>query len=925
MDTQSESGLNELKNRTPALIIIASLVISLIVASIANIISYQVFLPFHEQSKALYGSQMEKFLTDHLHEEKYWQNISKALPEPETQEDLIGFMVGNANGATQMTRFLSNQLIYPMYKYLEDYIANDNDKVRNTKLQHPKYETKIIGEAMYALFSLQKHEKAPIRGYIVMVWNLEKPKIIARKIALSTFLCSLFSLLTGGFLLYFRIRKGFIHEINQLSNNLQLTAEELKILSIKKIVEPIKHEQIENIEEKEDTASANEKVRKTYQFLEMLTSEMRMPIQAIIGFCTLLSKNLTEGQNVKYLEKINVSTLVLMDTVNDLRDLSAIENKSFKLKEQNFDPREQYESLTDLFSHQIRSKDVKLWIIFSPDVITPLKGDATRLKQILINVVNHFVNLCNSGHFFISTEVINKTGLKVALKTTVEIASEQAFASEALNTQQKLKTLTDNGRLGFQSHLSLNLCLRLIDLLGGEIEFSQPTPKRMKCEFILRFNCDAAQQYTYQNQLLKLLRVIVISTNEFTFNYFKQALSPYGINVEWLDSNTIKQNITFTPYSKTPAFIIDEEETSLLLCADLIKEHEIILGKSVLILLDSFSRAESKGKPPKELAKFTNKSYFFELPAKQSRLIEIFSEIVKSNERLLVDELPEENDLSLKGKRILVVDDSLLNLELMLELLDDWQAFSATAGNGKEALERLTLDSKFDCILMDLQMPIMGGLEATRQIKNDLKLAHIPIIAVAANTKQDCKNDCLALGMAAVLFKPISAPLLKKTIDNALKETDCIPISSIQISSIQIDKDSKTSDILNSAPPLVQPYNDVFNPIKALELAAGKKELLDKILVMFCRKYQYASQLIATSLHQNDFKSAKRIAHSVKGCAATISASNVEHLSEKIENAIAENNAIDEIQLQINELNVELQKLCASIEDFVREDSKQKP
>ena len=249
----------------------------------------------------------------------------------------------------------------------------------------------------------------------------------------------------------------------------------------------------------------------------------------------------------------------------------------------------------------------------------------------------------------------------------------------------------------------------------------------------------------------------------------------------------------------------------------------------------------------------------------------------------------------------------------MIEILSEWGMLFATASHGKEAVDLLEKDSAFDYILMDLQMPVMNGIEATEKIKASPLYSRIPVIIITANDDSHLQERYRQLGIQYVLSKPVRAQLLMNTLLGSINNTDQILRSDAQT---EASIDRVIATIKQEQQQEIEALS-VLNIEEALELTSGKKELLEKILQMFVRDYGNAAQQIEQFLQAEDLESAERLAHSVKGCAATIAAGSVQKLSKEIEHAIAEEAPLPQIEIQIHLLEIELKKLCASIDSFV--------
>ena len=265
-------------------------------------------------------------------------------------------------------------------------------------------------------------------------------------------------------------------------------------------------------------------------------------------------------------------------------------------------------------------------------------------------------------------------------------------------------------------------------------------------------------------------------------------------------------------------------------------------------------------------------------------------------ESVMADSLAPGNqdEQRFAGARLLLVEDNELNQELVCEMLSDTGLNIDVAGNGLEALEKLKVNT-YDVVLMDMQMPLIDGLETTRRLRRDLLLTSLPVLALTANATLEDRTACLAVGMNDFLSKPVAASALLNTLDQWLLAPDASVTS---------------TEITGSG-------DNVLNIDHALELMGGKTALLHKMLNMFKDRYADSVDTMRLLVQQQQWEELQRLAHTLRGVSANIAADDLSAAAAMIENTIKRHPDAPQVQDLVDTYAIHLQQLMGSIDKFL--------
>ncbi|MEM6342645.1 MAG: two-component regulator propeller domain-containing protein [Bacteroidota bacterium] len=537
----------------------------------------------------------------------------------------------------------------------------------------------------------------------------------------------------------------------------------------KKVADRTQELQMANEREKEARAHAESAARSKSEFLANMSHEIRTPMNGMLGMAELLNDEALSPEQKNYVSTIIKSGESLLSIINDILDFSKIESGKLELENSPFSVRDCVEEVLGLFAGKLGDKPVEFLYFIDPSLPAHIMGDGLRLRQVLLNLVSNALKFTAKGEIIIKVDklpsedsvALEKGAFKVRFSlsdTGIGIPKKKIETLFDAFTQVDASTTRKYGGTG----LGLAISSRLVKLMGGEFMVESEVGKGT--EFSFHFATAApADPALFAIPSLDLTplqdkEVLLIDAHHLHGKMIAEQLTKWGCIVNW-QKNLKAAAAYLNTHPKTDLII----NNSPLPTKEDWSRIKALLAKSdakklQLASLFSFKQIKQRGLFDKVLAKPLAKRSFYDT------LVSVFAEgspVIKTVASQDAEKAYAIDD----SLHILLAEDNLVNQKLALKMLEKIGYKADLAVNGKDAYEKV-LDSHYDLVLMDVQMPEMDGLEVTQKIRKQASVVSQPIIiAVTANAMQGDKEMCLAAGMDDYITKPFKQKDLLSVIE----------------------------------------------------------------------------------------------------------------------------------------------------------------
>ena len=521
-----------------------------------------------------------------------------------------------------------------------------------------------------------------------------------------------------------------------------------------------------------DAVSAAETANRAKStFLSNMSHDIRTPMNAIIGFTTLAVSNIENKEKVRdYLGKILASSNHLLSLINDILDMSRIESGKIHLEETKVNLSDLLHDLKTIISGQIHAKQLELYMDAMDVTDEDIYCDKTRLNQVLLNLLSNAIKFTPAGgtvsvrlRQFPSTQK-DCAQYEIRVKDN-GIGMSQEFAQKIFDPFERERTSTVSKIQG--TGLGMAISKNIVNMMGGTIEIK--TQKNKGTEFIIRlmFRIQSEKHRVEKITELEGLKALVVDDDFNTCDSVTKMLVKVGMRSEWTLSGKeavlrAKQSIELG--DAFHAYIIDWRLPDMN-GIEVTRQIRSLGDDTPIIILTAYDWSEIEVE-----AKAAGVTAFCAKPMFMSDLRETLMTALGQKKEQNNDDVLPEADFNFKNKHILLVEDNELNSEIATEILTEYGFIVDTAENGAEALEKVSTSKPgtYDLVLMDVQMPVMNGYEATKCIRKlkDPALANISILAMTANAFDEDRKKALESGMDGFLSKPIVIKELVQALKN---------------------------------------------------------------------------------------------------------------------------------------------------------------
>ena len=598
------------------------------------------------------------------------------------------------------------------------------------------------------------------------------------------------------------------------------------------------------------------------QFLANMSHEIRTPLNGVIGMSDLLSKTPLSTDQTEFVETIQNSGRTLLALINDILDISKIEAGRIEVEHVDFDLHELVNATTQMFEAQSRDKGLRLNVQIDPDVPFNLRGDSLHMRQVLINLVSNAVKFTPEGSVSVRVSASNVTDTAASIHFAVRdtgIGISKLAQSRIFDkfTQADESTTRRFGGTG----LGTAIAKQLVELMGGRMGvISSPGEGStfwFELPLLRQADGDPAPRLLHASAL-------IISEQTQTWRPIAAQLEQLG--VAWRHAQTHTDALELLEHDKqarqTIAFVVEDEEVPPYLPEQL---QKIRPGLRVI--------AVAEPKAANDAEALLEAGYFCLLSTPISK--PLLANTLHAGGIALAEATPpgRPEELApttrLRGLNVLVGEDNLTNQKVIARILEQGEHRATVVGNGEEVLDTLET-TDFDLLIIDMQMPVMGGIEAAqvyRFMRPDR--ADMPIIVLTANATTEAARDCEEAGVEAYLTKPIEPQRLLDVIDEVCGDKERVEQA--------VTRPGKAESHLRVVPapePALEPALDmrILNELNAISSGAS---FMHDLLTGFISDSELMLQDICEAVDSADTAAMGDLTHALKGSARSVGASSL--------------------------------------------------
>ncbi|MBE9610785.1 response regulator [Chitinilyticum piscinae] len=616
-------------------------------------------------------------------------------------------------------------------------------------------------------------------------------------------------------------------------------------------------------------------------FLANMSHEIRTPLNAVLGFSALLHDTELSHTQSEYVASIQTAGDALLTLISDLLDFSKIEAGRLELEQIDFDLRTTCEDTLNILAEKAAVKSLELACLIDPQVPARVKGDPGRIRQILLNLQNNAIKFTDQGEVITQVRVLARADESVALRLEVRdsgigMSEEQMAKLFTPFTQADASTTRRFGGTG----LGLSICKRLIEAMGGRIGVQSQPGQGATFWFELTLPVAEEPELLVNDVDLRNLRALVLDDSDANRRLVTELLHGFGMRSEEFASAAVAlQRLEAAPDAFDVA-LVDMQMPGMDGLAFAAAVQQSAAKALPLILLSSVALPGGAQK-----ARDAGFAAYLNKPLRQAQLRFVIAESLRLQQleaevRPLVTRHRQAELQAAIKPYVLLVEDNPVNLRLASIMLEKLGCRIDVAGDGLEALQAVQRQ-QYDLVLMDCQMPVMDGYQATREIRALASPhARVPIVALTANAFKSDIEQCRQAGMDDFVAKPVNQAALQKVLLHWV--TDKVaPADTRNNKTDVIKEEGMTALDLNTE------LASIDAMFKSLEEQVGL-DMRDELLALFYPTVEECLASLGQQQAQGDLAGMAASAHKLKGASAQLGAAQLAATAKAIEAAARE-------------------------------------